>query len=125
VRIDKQGGRDNYLPVLEGCIGGASFLPVVEGSEESRYVIEHGDRRMVLHFALRSDAAYLPVTLAGIVAKYSRELLMRQQNEWFSARQPGLGQTAGYPLDARRWLQDSLAVRRRLGVADALLIRNR
>lgn len=125
VRIDKQGGRDNYLPVLEGCIGGASFLPVVEGGEESRYVIEHGDRRMVVHFALRSDAAYLPVTLAGIVAKYSRELLMRQQNEWFSARQPGLGQTAGYPLDARRWLQDSLAVRKRLGVADALLIRNR
>jgi hypothetical protein len=125
IRVDKQGGRDNYLPVLEGCVDGATFQSVVEGSEESRYVLEKGDRRMVVHFALRSDAAFLPVTLAGIVAKYTRELLMTRQNAWFSAREPGLEPTAGYPLDARRWLRDSLAVRKRLGIDDAILIRNR
>lgn len=125
VRVDKQGGRDNYLPVLEGCIDEVTFQPVVEGSEESRYIVEQGTKRMIVHFALRSDAAFLPVTLAGIMAKYARELLMGQQNKWFTAKEPRLAPTAGYPLDAKRWLRESLEIRRHLGIKDALLIRNR
>jgi hypothetical protein len=45
----------------------------------------------------------MPVALASMTAKYLRELSMLAFNAHWSARIPGLRETAGYPVDAARW----------------------
>lgn len=53
---------------------------------------------------------HLPVALASMIAKYVRELAMHRFNRYWSKRMPELKPTAGYTLDARRWLADAAQV---------------
>ncbi len=59
-----------------------------------------------------------------MTAKYLRELHMMLFNRWWQQHQD-LRATAGYYTDARRFLAECDPLRRRLGVDDALLVRNR
>jgi ribonuclease HII len=68
-------------------------------------------RRMGVAFLTEGENAHLPVALASMTAKLTRELLMRRFNAYWSERHRALGgvelrPTAGYALDARRWLRD-------------------
>jgi hypothetical protein len=57
------------------------------------------------------------VALASMTAKYVRELAMHAFNTFWSERVPGLAATAGYPVDAKRWLAEAADAVRAAGIA--------
>ena len=60
-----------------------------------------------MNFWFRTKAEeFLPVALASMVAKYTREVLMHQFNQFWASQVPGLKPTQGYPLDAKRFRDD-------------------
>lgn len=102
--VDRQGGRAYYGPLLSQAIG-AEARPLEETDETSRYEVV-ADRRMTIEFRVAAESAHLPVALASMTAKFVREILMARFNRYWSARVDGLRPTAGYGLDAGRWLRD-------------------
>jgi len=61
---------------------------------------------MHVQFESRADETHMPVSLASMISKYSRELLMSRFNDYFQSHVPDLDRTAGYARDARRFLAD-------------------
>ncbi|MFM9068571.1 MAG: hypothetical protein ACKOUR_14755, partial [Planctomycetota bacterium] len=61
--------------------------------------------------------------LASMVAKYLREVCMKQFNTFWQSHCPGLAPTAGYPVDARRFWSETAALRQQLGIPDHILWR--
>ena len=120
VYCDRHGGRSRYADLLQHVAGDQMVRTLSESSELSRYQIGATEAR----FAVRSER-YLPVALASMVAKYLRELLMQQFNAWWQTQQPGLAPTAGYPVDAKRFWDDTAATRARLQLPDHLLWRRK
>lgn len=107
VHVDRQGGRTHYGDLLAGFFPLARLAVLRERSEESVYRLEPGNRPAVqIHFHVKGDGKHAPVALASVVAKTVRELFMRSLNGWFAEQVPGLRPTAGYPVDARRFLAD-------------------
>jgi len=123
VRVDKHGGRNRYGLLLHQTFFGARVRTLAEGAQESLYTVADGPRRMTIGFYEGGDARHLPVALASIYSKYLRELLMHPFNAWWCERVPGLKPTAGYAADGRRFLRDTAAARRQLGIPDPQLIR--
>lgn len=114
VRIvcDRLGGREDYTKPLERMLPGASVTALEHAEHHSRYSVTLPDSRVVIvHFQTEAESAHFPVALASMTAKYARELLMARFNRYFGARARDLGielkPTAGYTLDARRWLTDA------------------
>lgn len=101
--IDKQGGRNDYLPFLTGLFPGAWVEAVSVGAERSTYRIRRAGGGMELRFVAKGDRDSFATALASMAAKYARERSMAELNAWFGARAPGLRETAGYPVDAKRW----------------------
>jgi hypothetical protein len=60
-------------------------------------------RSMTVTFAVEAEEKHLPVALASMIAKYTRELLMARFQSWFSERAPHIAPTAGYAADAKRF----------------------
>ncbi len=112
VVIDRQGGRRFYEGKLEAAIEDARVDSRAESQETSFYSISGNEtgagpaRSMAIRFEVEADARHLPTALASMCAKYVRELHMARFNRHWSARLPELKPTAGYGLDARRWLED-------------------
>lgn len=109
VMVDKQGGRNDYLPFLSRLFPGAWLETVVAGADESTYRLHGGKGITTVSFMPKADRHSFATALASMAAKYMREKAMGDFNAWFSARVPGLRPTAGYPVDARRWLNDASA----------------
>ena len=66
--------------------------------------------------------------MSSMIAKYLRERLMGSFNEFFSARHQGAGPlkpTAGYPVDADRYLADIRPIIEAEKIARDELIRSR
>jgi len=63
--------------------------------------------------------------LAYMLSKYLRELALRAFNVFWCARIDGLRPTAGYPVDADRFLTQINEVRHKLAISDDQLIRVR
>ncbi len=116
---DRQGGRSQYAHYLHSCFPGAAITVVEESDMRSRYVVEDasgslGDgtpRRAGVSFLVEGEQAHLPVALASMIAKLVRELCMDRFNRTWGARAKvradlELKPTAGYALDAQRWLRD-------------------
>ncbi|MFH0964607.1 MAG: hypothetical protein V2A58_11435 [Planctomycetota bacterium] len=106
VSVDRHGGRHYYQKALAGAWPLARIQVVREGPRESCYrmATAHG-RTVDLSFAVGADGSSLPVGLASMASKYVRELSMMALNEWWARLVPGLAPTAGYPQDARRFLE--------------------
>lgn len=123
--VDKQGGRKFYSARLGEVFRGS--LPWCERETEAASVYRLEDRgvEVRVEFREKADRDCFPVALASMAAKLTRELLMQRFNAYFGARQPGLKPTAGYGLDARRFLAETAALRARLRVPDEDLIRAR
>lgn len=109
---DRLGGRAAYAGFLRRAIGGEVDV-IEEGEQRSRYVVrdEASGRRAGVAFLVEGESAHLPVALASMIAKYARELAMARFNRyWCGVHGELLGgelkPTAGYALDARRWLDD-------------------
>lgn len=119
----KQGGRARYAEGLAAAFPGVKLTVVRETRASSAYRLAAGGRSMVCAFVRDAEDAHFTVALASCVAKYCREIAMRCFNDWWSAQAPGVRPTAGYPVDARRFLHETADVREKLKVAESDLVR--
>ncbi|MGP1272875.1 MAG: hypothetical protein ACTS22_06040 [Phycisphaerales bacterium] len=108
VRIvcDRLGGRAGYLPLLQAAFPDDTVRALAESPEKSAYEVVGWARPARVLFMTESESAHLPVALASMAAKLTRELSMARLNRHFAALLPDLKPTAGYVTDARRWLRD-------------------
>lgn len=96
-----------------------------EDDECSIYEMSAGSRVVRLTFEVEADDRYLPVSLASMVSKYIRELLMDQMNLYFGRLDAGLKPTAGYWQDGQRFVRELRTRLPHLGIDDGRLIRCR
>jgi len=98
---DKHGGRNRYDQLISQHFDDQFVFRLEESRERSRY------RMGSMDFCFRTKAEeFLPVALASMVAKYTREVLMHQFNQFWANQVSGLKPTQGYPLDAKRFRED-------------------
>ena len=110
VVVDRQGGRHRYRTPLAQALGDTVQVNILHESEDaSGYEVlplRDEGRRMELWFLTGAEQQHLPVAVASMAAKYTREAMMHRLNHHFGTRIPGLKPTAGYATDGRRWLRD-------------------
>ncbi len=106
VIIDRQGGRINYQQDLLRMFPGYAFSVVRQDDKISSYELTRAGKVMRIHFCLKADAKYLCVSLASMVSKYLREVLMEAFNAHFCGLCSNLKPTAGYWEDGQRFLKD-------------------
>jgi ribonuclease HII len=120
VVCDKHGGRNRYDELISQHFDDQFVFRLEESREKSRY------RMGSMDFCFRTKAEeFLPVALASMVAKYTREVLMHQFNHFWATHIPGLKPTQGYPLDAKRFRDDIAASVHTLNISMDLLWRSR
>ncbi|MDF1661821.1 MAG: hypothetical protein P1V97_08615 [Planctomycetota bacterium] len=122
---DKLGGRDKYSRVLGELFPGRVITIKEEGSKQSHYSIGDGKRTVEVRFMQKADSKSMAVALSSMLCKYIREIFVEQFNKHFQAQKPGLKATAGYPQDARRYLDDIQDLVENLSVPKEWLIRSR
>ena len=129
VTVDRQGGRMRYAPLLFERIRPRSIRIEAQSEEHSAYALLRKGRRgshpFRVSFSVDCESISFPVALASMLSKYLREVHMTLFNRFWKEHQADLAPTAGYSTDARRFLRDIIAVRRRLGIDDALLVRRK
>lgn len=125
VALDKHGGRNFYLPLLQQEFHETVVLRGREGPTLSRYEVNVQDRRLEATFAPRADAEHMLVAAASMIAKYVRELCMHLFNDFWTRQVPGLRPTAGYPVDAGRFWKQIHPTVQRLGIPREMLWRQR
>ncbi|HYE05533.1 MAG TPA: hypothetical protein VEL07_08375 [Planctomycetota bacterium] len=103
---DRLGGRRYYRDFLQECWPHAMVM--IEDEEQpkrSGYRVEHQGFAHRVAFCVEGETVSCLAAMASCVAKYARELHMMMLNRWWCGRYSWLKPTAGYGLDARRWLQ--------------------
>ena len=103
---DRHGGRHFYGPLLSQAFTGCWIEKIDETAQASRYRIDAGRNVFEVAFVVKADAADGLVAIASMVSKLLRERWMERFNAWFARRVPDLRPTAGYPVDAKRFLED-------------------
>lgn len=119
--IDRQGGRKFYAAQLGALFDGAYVRAETETAQASEYRVESTR----ITFLVNADGQSLPVALGSMAAKLARELCMERLNAFFRAHEPELKPTAGYAADATRFLRETRALRKGLGIDDAVFVRNK
>lgn len=104
VVIDKHGGRNFYGPILQEICPDARVTPLEEGIT-SVYDMRWPGRTVRVTLRPKADATSFEVALASIVSKYIRELCMEEFNAFWKEHVPDVTPTAGYPVDASRFLE--------------------
>jgi hypothetical protein len=128
VLVDRQGGRMRYGPLLYERVRPKTIRIESQTEDLSTYILVRGRRDGMpfrVSFAVDCENRCLPVALASMLSKYIREAHMVLFNRFWKEHLAGLEPTAGYALDARRFLDDIDGIRGRLGIDDALLVRRR
>lgn len=107
ITFDKMGGRNNYTPQLQELWPDHAVRILQEGRACSAYQITapDGDAR-TCRFVAKSESIYPSVALAACIAKYTRELVICAFQAHFAQLYPQVKPTAGYPQDARRFLEE-------------------
>jgi len=106
VIVDRQGGRKKYGRILMRMFPSAKLTVIRQTDQISSYELNFDHRSMRLHFAVDADDRYLPVSLASMVSKLLRELLIGRINEHFCRQCADLKPTAGYWQDGLRFISD-------------------
>jgi hypothetical protein len=129
---DKQGGRDCYRPLLLSHWPDLRLEVLVESAQRSGYRLAESSangraaRAMELWFIPGADLEHLPVALASMYCKYTRELFMRVFNRfWQAAVGAELKPTAGYYTDGLRFVREVKQAAARLGLSTDRMVRNR
>jgi hypothetical protein len=122
---DKLGGRNHYGPLLQQAFPTGWLFTEKESAEESRYRVLDLGREVRVIFRPRADGGSVSVALASMLAKYLREVCMRQFNRFWAQHVPGLKPTAGYPVDARRFIDAIRPAMAKLGIAEEAVWRVR
>ena len=124
--VDRQGGRMRYAPLLYQKVRPRGIRIILESEETSVYELTRDSGPPLrITFTVGCDGKWFPVALASMFCKYLRELHMSLFNRYWAGRRGDLKPTAGYAVDARRFLEDIAALRRELAIDDAVLIRKR
>jgi ribonuclease HII len=123
--IDKLGGRNFYAAMISTAFADGWVVAEREGPEICSYRIIGVEREIRLVFQPRADGSHLTVALASMVCKYLREVFMKQFNRWWIGHVPGIKPTAGYPGDAKRFMQQIRAKARALGFEEHVIWRKR
>ncbi|WP_149499267.1 hypothetical protein [Roseiconus lacunae] len=127
VFCDRHGGRRYYAGPLQAAFDGTLVQVVEESKRESHYRVPFADREFGIRFTVKGDS-FTPVAFSSMVAKFLREKSMESFNRYFREQHVGLESlrpTAGYPVDADRFLDDIDETVRRLGIIPHELIRCR
>ncbi|MDX1682620.1 MAG: hypothetical protein R3336_05840 [Phycisphaeraceae bacterium] len=106
VVIDRQSGRRHYREPIAQCLPEVQIAVIEESDRQSVYRLTGQGRSMTLTFATGADEHHLPVALASMAAKYSRELMMVRLQHWFTRHLPEIRPTAGYGRDGRRFKEE-------------------
>ncbi len=117
ILCDKLGARNRYLESLHDFFDAERFETLTEGAHCSEYRFQIGSRKMVVRFQVRGES-FVPIGLASIASKYLRESAMLHFNAYWRKRLPELAPTAGYPVDARRFAEETASLRKELWVED-------
>lgn len=104
--IDRQGGRMHYRQNLQRMFPEMELRIIHESPAVSSYELRYNRGIMRLHFKVGADVQYLPVSLASMVSKYLRELLVGCINRYFAGFNPELKPTAGYWTDGLRFIEE-------------------
>ena len=115
VWCDRHGGRKTYAPLVGRHFESVLVRALEECPDRSRYAIG-GSPGTEIEFTVGGETR-VPVALASMTAKYVRELAMHAFNDHWGSLVPGLSPTAGYPVDARRWLAEARAALGGAGLA--------
>ncbi|WP_439630657.1 hypothetical protein [Gemmata sp.] len=118
VTCDKQGGRNFYAGMVQEAFPEGWVVAEVESPLESRYAVKMLNRPVTVTFRPRADGDSVAVALASMLCKYLREACMLQFNRYWAARVPGVRPTAGYPVDAKRFIDEIRPAMRDLGVPE-------
>ena len=104
--VDRQGGRVYYRKNLQRMFSDMELKIIRESPAASSYELHADGRGMRLHFVVRADKRFLPVSLASMVSKYLRELLVDNINRYFAGHCADIKPTAGYWKDGLRFIED-------------------
>ena len=104
--VDRQGGRVRYRANLQRMFEGMELKILSENPAASSYEMGADGRKMRLHFVVGADQRFLPVSLASMLSKYLRELLVANINRYFAGFHADLRPTAGYWKDGLRFIED-------------------
>ena len=104
--VDRQGGRVHYRKSLQRMFSDMKLKVLRESPATSSYELQADGGAMRIHFVVGADERYLPVSLASMVSKYLRELLVGNINRYFIGLSADLKPTAGYWKDGLRFIED-------------------
>ena len=125
IELDRHGGRTRYGGILLRALRPERVESHGETEAGSTYTLHYPTRQVQLRFSRDADSTFLPVALASLAAKQTRERLTDLLNDWFVERLPALKPTRGYGVDGKRWLAEVEPELERLAVPTALLRRRR
>ena len=125
VTVDKQGGRDRYGPLLAKRFPKSRFVIHKQGRYESHYELRGEGEPFHVSFVMKGEEHSLAVALASMHAKYVRELFMMLFARYWQEKAPGVKPTAGYGLDAARFLEEVAPVVQEMKIPKEMLIRER
>lgn len=127
VYCDRHGGRRYYGGVVQHTFPSSQLQIVSETPQISRYRLRGDHPPVEISFMVNGESL-TPVALSSLLAKYMRERMMERLNTYFCQRHCGpepLRPTAGYPLDADRFVREIAAVMAAEKIAPEHLIRRR
>ena len=116
VAVDRQSGRTRYRELLSQVFDAATINVLAERKNTSVYEVISGSKKVFISFSVQAEQTHLPVALASMNAKYTRELLMHRFNLFFQGISPETTPTAGYGSDANRWRDEILPHLDRAGI---------
>ena len=106
IMVDRQGGRVHYRAILQRMFPDMELNILCESPMASSYELQADGKVMRLHFVIAADERFLPVSLASMVSKYLRQLLVESINRYFAGFHAELKPTAGYWKDGLRFIGD-------------------
>ena len=127
VFCDRHGGRRYYAGPLQSSFDGSLVQVIAESKTESSYRVPYKDSSFTIRFTVKGDS-FTPVAFSSIVAKYLREKAMESLNGYLADRHTEtepLCPTAGYPVDADRFLKDIAPIIRKQQIDRDHLVRSR
>jgi len=113
--VDRQGGRARYRSSLQRMLAPTELAVLREDGRCSSYRLRSQASQLRIHFVVGADAQFLPVSLASMVSKYVRELMVDCINRYFRSFRAQLKPTAGYWTDGLRFIRE---VKRAIPEAD-------
>ncbi len=124
--FDRHGGRRYYAGVIQQFFEGENVQIVSESPTQSVYAIVRRGVPVRMHFTVKGDR-FAPVALSSLHAKYLREVAMVALNDYFrrALNNEDFRPTAGYPVDADRFIEMVRPIMIKHGITDAELIRCR